>query len=98
MTILAAGRATLEINDPAYAAWIDEVEGVDGPTGPIRVAFQVADGRTTTDRLVAGGAALVAPPTRTPWNSLNSRLHGPGGLQLTLFTELDPPSPGRRRS
>jgi hypothetical protein len=30
----------------------------------------------------------VAEPTRTPWNSLNSRLEAPGALQLTLFTEL----------
>ena len=98
VTILAAGRATLEINDPAYAAWIDEVEGVEGPTGPVRVAFQVVDGPTSTDRLVEGGATLVAPPTRTPWNSLNSRLRGPGDLQLTLFTELDetvPAAPSR---
>jgi hypothetical protein len=32
---------------------------------------------------------VIAPPTRTPWNSLNARLEGPAGLQLTLFTELD---------
>ena len=31
----------------------------------------------------------VAEPTVTPWNSLNARLEGPGGVQLTLFTELD---------
>jgi catechol 2,3-dioxygenase-like lactoylglutathione lyase family enzyme len=30
----------------------------------------------------------VAEPTRTPWRSLNSRLEGPAGLQLTLFEEL----------
>lgn len=26
--------------------------------------------------------------TRTPWDSLNARLEGPGDLQLTLFQEL----------
>ena len=41
-------------------------------------------------RLVAAaGAEVIAEPTRTPWNSLNSRLEAPGDLQLTLFTELD---------
>jgi hypothetical protein len=35
----------------------------------------------------------VAEPTRTPWNSLNARLEGPAGLQLTLFTELDGDGP-----
>ncbi|MDF3049494.1 MAG: glyoxalase, partial [Pseudonocardia sp.] len=31
---------------------------------------------------------VLAPPTRTPWDSLNARLEAPGGLQLTLFEEL----------
>ena len=31
---------------------------------------------------------MIAEPTRTPWDSLNSRLDAPGGLQLTLFEEL----------
>ncbi len=30
---------------------------------------------------------LVAPPTRTPWESLNSRLEAPADLQITLFEE-----------
>lgn len=32
----------------------------------------------------------VAEPTQTPWRSLNARLEGPAGLQLTLFEELGP--------
>ena len=36
-----------------------------------------------------GGATLVAPPTETPWRSLNARLEAPAGLQITLFQELD---------
>ena len=46
------------------------------------------DAAAATERLVTGGAELVAAPTRTPWNSLNARLDAPGGLQLTLFEEL----------
>jgi hypothetical protein len=42
----------------------------------------------STREAIAGGAEQIAPPTRTPWDSLNSRLHAPGGIQLTLFQEL----------
>jgi len=35
----------------------------------------------------------VAPPTVTPWRSLNSRLEAPAGLQITLFEELGPLAP-----
>ncbi|MFI6602223.1 VOC family protein [Nonomuraea sp. NPDC050536] len=88
VTILEAGRATLEITDPRHAAYIDEVEVGRRVAGHIRVAFEVDDSTVTTDRLEEAGATVVAPPTRTPWNSLNSRLEGPAGLQLTLFQEL----------
>src|SRR5690349_6002174 len=84
LTILAAGRATLELADPAYAAYIDEVEVGRRVAGPVRVAFEVADSGAVTDRLARAGAQVVAPPTRTPWDSLNARLEGPAGLQLTV--------------
>ncbi|CAL9641983.1 hypothetical protein SUDANB1_06352 [Streptomyces sp. enrichment culture] len=88
VTILDAGRATLELTDPNHAAFIDEVEVGRRVAGHIRVAFQVDDSVATTAKLAAAGAEVVAEPTRTPWNSLNSRLEAPGALQLTLFTEL----------
>lgn len=88
VTILDVGRATLEINDPPYAAYIDEVEVGRRVAGQIRVAFEVGDVAAATADLTAGGATMIAPPTRTPWDSLNARLHGPAGLQLTLFQEL----------
>ena len=87
VVILGAGRATLEIINPAQKALIDEVE-VGRPVAPrIRVAFQVADAAGSTGALAAAGAQVVAPPTRTPWGSLNARLDGPAGLHLTLFQE-----------
>jgi len=86
VTILDAGRATLEINDPAYAAYIDEVEVGRRVAGHIRVAFRVADPESVTAALVDAGADLIASPMPTPWGSLNSRVDGPGGLQLTLFS------------
>jgi len=89
VTILDAGRATLEITDPQHAAYIDEVEVGSRVAGHIRVAFKVEDSVEATGRLAEAGAEVIAQPTRTPWNSLNSRLAGPAGLQLTLFSDPD---------
>ncbi|GAA2365758.1 hypothetical protein Cme02nite_31040 [Catellatospora methionotrophica] len=94
VTILDAGRATLELADPPHAAYIDAVEVGSRVAGQIRVALQVDDAATVTATLVANGAELVAEPVRTPWNSLNSRLEAPAGLQLTIFEELDRLSQG----
>ena len=90
VTILDAGRATLELTDPPHAAYIDRVEVGERVAGHIRVAFEVDDSTEMTRRLEAAGARVIAEPVRTPWNSLNSRLEAPAGLQLTLFTELEP--------
>ena len=89
VTILDAGRATLEITDPVHAAYIDQVEVGRRVAGHIRLAFEVPDATAATQRLATAGAEVIAPPVRTPWRSLNSRLEGPAGLQLTLFQELD---------
>lgn len=88
VSILEAGQATLEIADPAQAEMIDDVEVGRRVAGPIRVAFEVDDSAAATAELATAGAHVLAEPTRTPWNSLNSRLEGPAGLQLTLFQEL----------
>jgi catechol 2,3-dioxygenase-like lactoylglutathione lyase family enzyme len=90
VVILDAGRATLELANPAQRRFIDRVE-VGHDTGTrIRVAFEVDDAAATSRALTAAGATEVAPPTETPWRSLNARLDGPAGLQLTLFQELEP--------
>ena len=88
VTLLEAGRATLELADPRQAEFIDEVEVGRRVAGHVRVAFQVDDAAAVTAELAAAGAHVLAEPTRTPWNSLNARLEAPAGLQLTLFTEL----------
>jgi predicted enzyme related to lactoylglutathione lyase len=87
--LLDAGRATLEITDPKNAVFIDQVEVGRRVAGHVRVALEVDDSSAATEAAIAGGAELVAEPTETPWRSLNARLEGPGGLQLTLFEELD---------
>jgi len=88
VTILDAGRATLELADPPHATYVDKVEVGRRVAGNIRVCFEVDDAAEATARLVEAGAELIAEPTRTPWDSLNARLEGPAGLQLTLFEEL----------
>lgn len=91
VTILEAGRATLEIsNPPAQVRLIDQVEADGQPSAKIRIAFEVDDSAATTRDLVeAGGGTLIAEPRETPWKSLNSRLEAPAGLQITLFQELE---------
>jgi lactoylglutathione lyase len=88
VTILDAGRATLELADPPYAAYIDEVEVGRRVAGPIRIAFEVADAAAAAGAAEDAGARVLAPPTTTPWNSSNARLEAPAGLQITLFAEL----------
>lgn len=83
VTILEAGRATLELSDSAHAEFIDKVEVGRRVAGHVRVAFEVDDSTASTRALEAAGATVLAEPTRTPWNSLNARLQGPAGLQLT---------------
>jgi catechol 2,3-dioxygenase-like lactoylglutathione lyase family enzyme len=89
VAILDAGRATLELSNPAQVRMIDSVETEAVRSPKFRLAFQVDDARATTDRLVEGGAELLASPRETPWRSVNARLHAPGDLQITLFQELD---------
>jgi lactoylglutathione lyase len=93
VTILDAGRATLELTDAAHADFIDEVEVGSRVAGHIRVALQVDDAEASTRLLADAGATVLAEPRRTPWFSLNSRVEAPAGLQLTLFEE---PSEGER--
>ena len=90
VAILDAGRATLEIVNPAQKRLIDEVEVGRQVAPRLRVAFEVADSSSVTDELVDAGAELIAAPVETPWRSLNSRLAAPAGLQITLFQELGP--------
>lgn len=86
---LQAGRATLEIVNSAQRRLIDELEVGREVSRNIRVAFEVTNAASATDRLVEAGATLVASPTETPWRSLNSRMEAPAAIQITLFEELD---------
>ena len=89
VTILNAGIATLELSNPAQVRLIDRVEADGQPSARLRIAFEVDDTASMTGRLVDAGATLTASPRVTPWQSVNSRLEAPAGLQVTLFQELD---------
>jgi predicted enzyme related to lactoylglutathione lyase len=88
VAILDAGRATLEIANPAQKRMIDEVEVGRQVAPRLRVAFEVPDTHPVTDALVVAGGELIAPAVETPWRSLNARLAAPAGLQITVFEEL----------
>ena len=90
VAILNAGRATLELSNPAQMAMIDQVETGAVGSPPFRLAFEVEDTRGMTKRLTTAGAPLLGEPTVTPWRSLNARLDSPAGVQITLFEELVP--------
>jgi GNAT superfamily N-acetyltransferase len=89
VAILEAGRATVEIANPAQRDFIDEVEvGRRGVAPAIRLAFEVDDVGGVTARLVGAGASEVAGPRETPFGSVNARLDAPGGVQITVFERV----------
>ena len=93
VTVLDVGRATLELSTPEQVALIDRVEVGRCVSPRLRVAFEVADAATVTRDLAAAGAEVLAPPTITPWDSVNARLEAPAGLQITVFEERGTESP-----
>ena len=86
--ILDAGRATLELSNTPQVELIDRVEVGRRVAPHFRLALEVDDCAAATDAALAAGAEAVAPPTVTPWSSLNARLEAPADIQLTLFEEL----------
>lgn len=80
-----AGRASLEVFDPDYAAHIDQLEVGRRVSGGIRFAFQVDDVQAAVERALEYGATLVHEPALTPWNDLNARIQSPDGQQITLY-------------
>jgi len=89
VVLLDAGRATIELVNEEQAKTIDRVEVGSRVSGPVRIAFKVADSEATAERLGRAGAGAVAAAVTTPWNDRNVRMRGPEGMQLTLFTVLD---------
>ena len=89
-TILDAGHATLELFDPLMAESLDAIEVGRRVSGTIRFALEVDDSIATAERLVDHGATREAEVVVTSWRDQNVRVRAPDGMQLTLFTHLDP--------
>jgi lactoylglutathione lyase len=90
IAILELERATLELVNEAQAAAIDRIEVGERVAGPVRIAFDVGDSEAVARRLVEAGAEQLAEAVTTPWNDRNVRLRAPDGMQLTLFSPLEP--------
>jgi queuosine precursor transporter len=86
VTVLDAGRATLELANLEQQTMTDNVEVGHQIAPKIRLTFQVDDTDWATDGLRRSGASVIAPPTATPWRTRASRLNTPGDLQVTVFT------------
>lgn len=89
VAILHAGIATIELATPAHATNIDSAEGAPREPGALRIALEVDDTERATTTAVQNGAELIAPAVRTPFQSLNARVQGPAGWQVTFFQELE---------
>jgi lactoylglutathione lyase len=87
VVILEAGVATLEIGDHPHAEYVDAVEVGRRVAGRLRVALRVDDATAATSDAAEAGAEVIAPPTLTPWRSLNARLEAPAGLQVTIYQD-----------
>ena len=85
--LLDARRATIELFDERQAESVDRIEAGRRVSGPVRLAWDVEDIDSATQRLVAAGAKAEAPPVVPPWGGRNARLRTPDGMQLTLFSE-----------
>ena len=83
--IFWAGRASLEIFDPQYAAGVDQIEAGKQISGQIHFAFQVEDIQLAMECALEHGATLVHELVLTPWNDLNVWIQSPDGFQITLF-------------
>src|SRR5215813_6435573 len=67
VVVLDAGRATLELLDDAQAGTVDAIEAGRRVSGTVRLALEVANSEDMARRLVAAGAAQIAPAVVTPW-------------------------------
>lgn len=89
VAILHAGIATIELATPTHTANIDDVEGAPHTPGALRIALEVENTEQAVAAARGSGAELIAPPVKTPYQSLNARVQGPASWQVTFFQELE---------
>lgn len=90
VAILHAGKATIELATSTHTRNIDLIEGARQTTGPaLRLALEVAQTSDAVHAAAAAGAEVLAPPVNTPFRTINARVQGPAGWQVTFFQELE---------
>lgn len=90
VSILHAGIATIELATPTHVRNIDAIEHAPSTKGPtLRIALEVDDTEHAFTSAREHGAETLAPPTRTPFQTINARVQGPAGWQVTFFQELE---------
>lgn len=90
VAILEVGDATIEIATPTHARNIDVIENVPASKGPsLRLALEVADTPAAVRASREAGIEVIADATDTPFRSVNARVQGPAGWQVTFFQETE---------
>jgi methylmalonyl-CoA/ethylmalonyl-CoA epimerase len=90
VSILHAGVATIELATRTHVRNIDAIEGVPPAEGAtLRIALEVEDTHHAVAAADEFGAAILGAPTHTPFQTINARVQGPAGWQVTFFQELE---------
>lgn len=90
VAILEVGDATIEIATPTHTRNIDVIENVPASEGPsLRLALEVADTPAVVRASREAGIEVIADATDTPFRSVNARVQGPAGWQVTFFQETE---------
>lgn len=90
VAILSAGTATIELATSRHIRAIDDIEGAPHGTGSgTRLALEVGNTHAAVTAARSAGAHLIASPVSTPFRTINARVAGPGGWQVTFFQELE---------
>lgn len=90
VAILHAGIATVELATPTHTRNIDAIEGAPHvPGAKLRMALEVDDTEAAVALTESTGVETIATPTRTPFRTVNARVQGPAGWQVTFFQELE---------
>ncbi|MFS0732209.1 VOC family protein [Microbacterium sp. 1P10UB] len=87
---LHAGVATIELATTAHSRAVDAMENAPATDGPtLRIALEVADTEKAVALSEESGREVLARPTETPFRTINARVQGPAGWQVTFFQELE---------
>lgn len=98
VAILHAGVATIELATRAHVLAIDEIEQAPAsPPGTLRIALEVDDTEAALDAVATLGNPVLAAPVETAFRTINARVQGPAGWQVTFFQELESLQQRRQR-